>query len=340
MRTLLFVFLAVLLLATTASAQTRVEFGGLSAWELTYGVRVQTECEVTLLDAVMDEVYCFSNAAAKAQFARDIESNILKATAAYEKERRTTELASSPSLAASPLALPLQGNSLYVNSFFRSGASSTLYRINQANAAATTVGAMGKRVTDVAFKGATLFGVTFNQLLKVNATTGASTVVGTFGSGMTDINALVVSPSGSLLAAGGNDGKFISINPTTGKGTKLGDYGTFFKNGQNREIISSGDLAFRNGVLFATVRLKGLGSTNDYLATVKQTTPNRGKATLLNANGNGIGFKDVWGLSIRNGVLFAVTEGGRLLTINPSTGVGKTVGAANGVKQGGMTTSP
>jgi hypothetical protein len=41
-------------LATTASAQNRVQFGGLSTWELTQGVAVQTPCEVTLIDEVMD----------------------------------------------------------------------------------------------------------------------------------------------------------------------------------------------------------------------------------------------------------------------------------------------
>jgi hypothetical protein len=273
MRSLVSIFATTCLLATTVSAQNRVEFGGLSAWELTKGVEVQTDCEVELIDEVTDEVYCFSSEAAKRSFERNLEGNIVKAMAAYEQLLPHADARSSPLLAA-PLFLPLQGNTLYVNNVFNNGNPSSLFTIQHSNAAKTLVGSMGRSATDVAFKGSTLFGLTFSQFLRVNPTTGSSTVVGNFGSGITDINALVVSPSGTIFAAGVNDGKFISINPTTGKGTLLGDYGTFVKNGQNREIISSGDLAFHNGVLFATVRLEGLSTSNDFLATINSTFTN------------------------------------------------------------------
>jgi hypothetical protein len=95
MRRLVSAFAIMGLLATTARAQNRLQFGGLSAWELTKGVAVQTTCEVKLIDEVMDEVYCFSSAAAKASFARDLEGHIVKALAAYEPLHSNTGAESS-----------------------------------------------------------------------------------------------------------------------------------------------------------------------------------------------------------------------------------------------------
>jgi hypothetical protein len=221
----------------------------------------------------------------------------------------------------SPVGRAISPNTLYMNEFVSS--SSRLFKVNSANAVATLVGStFTPKVTDVAFQGTTLYGVTFNSFLSINPNNAQTTTIGSLG--FNDINALVVNPANGKIYGAGSavPGRFISINPTNGRGTFIGNFGT--------GLSSAGDLAFKNGVLYAT--LKRTGFTNSWLAKIAIAT---GKATLV----GDIGFADVWGLSLRNGVLFGATRTGQLITINPTTGRGTFVNR-NGIQQAGLTTSP
>jgi len=219
-------------------------------------------------------------------------------------------------------ALPLQGNALYMCSI---ESNSKLYVVSYINGVKTLVGSMGTQCTDLAFAGTTLQGVTFTRFFNVNPTTGK--VTASKAHGFTDINALVAGPAGTFYAAGytnngGQGANFVRINGTTGLGTRLGRFGA--------GLTSAGDLAFLNGILYATVNKPG--SINTWLAKINTTT---GKATLI---GN-IGRRNVWGLAVRNGIMYAVTNDGKLLRINPSTGIGVLLGT-NGIVQAGLAKSP
>ncbi len=225
-------------------------------------------------------------------------------------------------------ALPLQGNALYTCTF---QSNSKLYVVNHGNAAKTLVGSIGKQCTDLAFAGSALRGVTFTQFLAINPTNGQ--VTASFSHGFTDLNALIpVSPSSNFFYAagfkdsGGKGANFVRINANTGVTTKLGNYGA--------GLTSAGDLAFFGAKLYATVNKTG--SVNTRLATIDTST---GKATLVGANGGNIGFKDVWGLAVRNSIMYGVTKDGKLLRINPSTAVGILQGT-NGLVQAGLAKSP
>jgi hypothetical protein len=213
-------------------------------------------------------------------------------------------------------------DTLYMSEFTRSR-NSELFKVNPANAAVRLVGSMSTpRVTDIAFLGTTLYGVTFNSFLRINPNNGRTTTIGRLG--FKDINALVVNPANNRIYGAGSraPGRFISINPTTGRGTFIGNFGS--------GLSSAGDLAFRGRVLYATLRRRG--STDSWLAKIAVST---GKATLV---GN-IGFADVWGLSLRRGILFGATKTGQLIKINPITGEGTFINR-NGIQQAGLTTSP
>lgn len=211
---------------------------------------------------------------------------------------------------------------LYANEFVES-TNGRLYRITHTNAAKTPVGSFKvAEVTDLAFSGAVLYGTTFEKFLSINPTTGAANGIGK-GIGSKEINALVVAPSGKVYAAEATPpGRFMEINPSTGKGKVIGQYGS--------KLESAGDLAFKSGVLYATIRPSG--SSNSWLAKVAQAS---GKATLI---GDTL-FRDVWGLAVKGGVLYGATTNGELIKLNTNSGAGTLV-ARNGLVHGGLAVSP
>ena len=223
----------------------------------------------------------------------------------------------------SAYALSLKGNTLYMCSF---ESSSKLYVVSYVNGAKALVGTIGTQCTDLAFAGTKLHGVSFTKFLTLNPTTGK--VTASKAHGFADLNALVAgSAAGTYYAAGstnnsGQGANFVRINGTTGIGTKVGRFGA--------GLTSSGDFAYFNGILYATVNKPG--SINTWLAKINTTT---GKATLI---GN-IGRKNVWGLAVRNGIMYAATNDGKLLRINPTTGIGILLGT-NGIVQAGLAKSP
>lgn len=233
-------------------------------------------------------------------------------------------------------AVPLASNTLYMCEVPSNG---SLFKVNHLNAQVTLVGpTQTSGCTDLAFRGTTLFGTTFIKLLTVNPTTGKATPKQLrFGSGITDINALIVQPTTNKLFGAGfrPPGRFVEINPTTGVATTRGFYGS--------GLGSSGDLAFLNGVLYATLTNTATPGRT-FLARISLSTGTVGKATLIGAirrvvGGNTIFLRDVFGLAVRSGVLYGGMRFGELLTINPSNAVA-TLKGDNNKNQAGLAVSP
>jgi len=221
-----------------------------------------------------------------------------------------------PILLSSPV-FAISYNTLYVEDYL-----GNLYTIDATTGQETWVGPIGiYNVTDIAFYGTTLYGITFSNFLVIDPNTGNGTIIGDLG--FPDMNALVVASDGTIYSASVGWGDFIKIDPNTGVGTLIGNYGS--------GLSSSGDLAFNSeGVLYASIRR--LGYVNDWLATVDLNT---GVATLI----GDIGYSYVYGLSFKNGKIYGVTQYGQLISINTFSGAGTYIGM-NGIEQWGMGTSP
>jgi hypothetical protein len=197
--------------------------------------------------------------------------------------------------------------------------ASNLYTVDPATGSAGLVGhTQMTSITDIAFHGPTLYGVTFSQLVRLNPDTGAAVVVGPPFSYST--NGLAVSEEGTIYA-GTTSGQLITINPVTGDAKLVGLFGG--------GMTSSGDLVFDdNGVLYGALN-KG---ANVVLAKIN---PMNGGATVIGPTG----FGTVYGLAIHCCRLFGGTSAGELLSINVATGQGSVIGK-NSVFMGGMSARP
>jgi hypothetical protein len=220
--------------------------------------------------------------------------------------------------ASSARPAAVKPGTIYMTDFV---SDSALYRVNATNGAATRVGYTGVQLTDLAFKGSTLYAVGFSTLYKINPTTAQATTVGSLH--RADVNALVANPTnGKLYGAGSNSGGFVSISSTTGQSTQIGTFGP--------GLTSAGDLVFIKGVLYASVNRQGYSDT--WLVRVNVTT---GTAKLI----GDLGSPDVWGLALRSGTLYGATREGNWLRISPSNGHATVIGH-NSVQQAGLTTAP
>lgn len=171
---------------------------------------------------------------------------------------------------------------LYSNNF---NPNSQLFTINEATGQATLIGSTGFEVTDIAFNGSEIYGITFSKFLKINKNTGVGNVIGNLN--FSDMNSLAISQKGEIFSAGSDTGNFISIDKNTGRGVLIGNYG----NG----LTSSGDLAFDpTGVLYASV--KKPGSSTDWIAKINTLS---GQASLVGDSG----ALNIYGLSFINNVL-------------------------------------
>ena len=195
---------------------------------------------------------------------------------------------------------------------------SSLYRLDSATGSARVVGSVGiANVTDIAFHGPTLYGVTFSDLLRLDPTRGAGTTIGPIGF---TTNALAVASDGTLYGAT-TGGDLITINPVTGTGTLVGNFGG--------GLTSSGDLIFdTNDVLFGALNQAG----SVVLARIDRTS---GVATVIGPTG----LPTVYGLAFLDSHLFAASEAGELAHINVATG-GSTVVGTNGLTQWGLAARP
>lgn len=212
-------------------------------------------------------------------------------------------------------------NRLYSHSFT---SNSALYVVDPTNGMTTLMGYTDVGyITDIAFSANNfLYGITFTALYHLDPYSAEGTYIGS--TGFSNLNGLVTSPEGIIYAANTSYGQFIRIDENTGRGTLIGEFGT--------GLSSSGDMIFADdGTLYATLNRSGFA--NAWLATVD---PDTGVATLI----GDIGFGDVWGLSIRDGIMYGVTPSGQLLEIDPASGAGTLLGTDAGIAHGGLTTTP
>lgn len=201
--------------------------------------------------------------------------------------------------------------------------SSKLYTIDVITGTATLIGTTsGPSLTDIAFWGPSLYGISFYTLYRINPISGERTTIGSLGA--SGVNALAVSPITGKMYAASTSGTFMVVNPATGHSTQIGTYGT--------GKTSSGDLAFdNNGTLYATVNLSA--ASTDALAIINLET---GAATIIGDTG----YTRVYGLVHQNGALFAVTSSGDVLSINKNTGAATLIGPSGVSAFGGLALSP
>jgi hypothetical protein len=205
------------------------------------------------------------------------------------------------------------------NGLYMLTSSATLYRLDPATGSAGLIGSTNiPNVTDLAFQGPTLWGLTFSQFLRINPLTGVGVVIGN--TNHNDLNGLAVSRDGQIYSAGFNSQQLLQIDPVTGSASVVGSLGGF---------ASSGDLAFDSNDRLYGALTDNAGTV--VLATIDQTT---GAATLV---GN-IGFGTCYGLAFHCCRLYGVTGGGEVLNINCATGAGTVIGT-NGIDQYGLSSA-
>lgn len=120
--------------------------------------------------------------------------------------------------------------------------SGRLGTVNVTTGTSTLLGNSGVALTDIAVTSTgTMLGIDFNNLYSVNKTTGSATYIGPLGYG--GMNALV-GRGGGLVAASRLTTALYAVNAASGASTVLpGSTG----------FVSSGDLAFHDGYLYASV---------------------------------------------------------------------------------------
>jgi hypothetical protein len=195
-----------------------------------------------------------------------------------------------------------------------------LYRLDSATGSAGLIGSINiQSVTDLAFQGPTLWGLTFTQFIRIDPRTGAGVVIGN--TTQNDLNGLAVSRDGEIYSAGFNSQQLMRIDPVTGSASPVGALGGF---------TSSGDLAFdSNNQLYGALNN---AAGNLVLATINPTT---GAAAAI---GN-IGSATCYGLAFHCCRLYGVTATGEVLSINCATGAGTVIGR-NGIDQYGLSSAP
>jgi hypothetical protein len=169
-----------------------------------------------------------------------------------------------------------------------------------------------------------LFVISNTALYEANKTTGQATLLTKVDG---DNVALTFLPDNTLLASG-QSGLVTRINPDTGDITDVGEFGSGF--------ATAGDLvAVADGTMYA-ISDEPDAQDNNILITVNTQT---GAGTEVGR----IGFGNVWGVAYNGGKLYAFTEPGQLIEIDPQTGAGKLVrdfGKEDGVRFWGAGVNP
>jgi len=208
---------------------------------------------------------------------------------------------------------------------------SKLYRIDTFTLAPVEIGSMNglgtQSLTDLAIdKSDKMVGITLDKLYSIDATTGAATLIKDLSQSAKGFTSLSYVPvdlndpnSADILVSANSKGDVFEINPATGDATFLDSYGTV----ANGQVGSSGDLIAVRGLgIYATVNIGTNAAAQDYLAKIDPVT---WKATPL---GTGTGFNDIFGLGFWQGTIYGFVAGdttGKMITIDPNTGVGTEV---------------
>ena len=188
-----------------------------------------------------------------------------------------------------------------------------LYIIDDMNFSLTEVGDFnpenGSSMLDLAITpDGEIYTLSRDALFKVDRNTAQATkigdVAGDFNVGMTFLI------DGTLLATDANGG-VRKIDPQTGAVTELGSFGSGY--------ATAGDLVgIADGRMFAISDMgpNGDEETNNVLITINPDT-----GVFVESIGQ-IGFGRVFGSAVANNKVYAFTDEGYVIEINPSTGVG------------------
>ncbi len=145
--------------------------------------------------------------------------------------------------------------------------SSSLWKINPANASATRIGALGAQVNSLVFATNGTLYAAGSSLYKVSTTSGKGTKVGTGLSGYSSAGDLAFDASGNMFLSTSNN-NLVKVNPSTGTATKVGALGF-------NEVYG---MAYGpNHVLY------GLSNTTDQIFSVNTST-GKGAVTASFAN--------------------------------------------------------
>ena len=219
----------------------------------------------------------------------------------------------APSAAGASAARPEPPKIAYAITF---APNSALYRINPRSHTKKLVGHAKVELTDLTFRGKTLYAISFTSLYRLNVKTGSSHEIGALG--LSSANALATQPKTHILYGADQQGDLFKINARTGKVKIVGVFG--------HGLGSLGDLTFAGGRLYASVYKPG--STRSLLARVNIRT---GAAKIIGR----IGYANVYGLVTGQGALYGATFGGNFLAISRSTGRGKLIWK-DGLAVGGL----
>jgi hypothetical protein len=222
-------------------------------------------------------------------------------------------LALCPSAASAAGTRAKPPNLAYAVTF---SSNSALYRLFPRSHRAALAGRTGVTLTDITFRGQILYAISFTTLYRLNAANGARHQVGSLG--LSSANALATQPRTNILYGADQHGDFFKINARTGHATVIGTFG--------HHLSSSGDLAFANGRLYATVVKPN--STESILATVNVRT---GAARTIGRTG----YQRVWGLVAGTQSLYGATYSGDFLSISARTGRARVIWK-EGLAIGGM----
>lgn len=204
---------------------------------------------------------------------------------------------------------------------------STLSTLNFDSGSVASIGATGFQLTDLAFSGQVLYGVTFTQLIKIDPETGAGELLGEIG--VSGVNALE-SIDGVLYGAT-MSGELLTIDPNNGQGELIGQYPP--------GALSSGDLVYNPASqrLYGTVKVGD--SPADQITAIDQLAlidPVTGDVELLGETG----FYNVYGLAIMRGQLLGLTDGGEYIVIDTNTGVGALIERTPALSASGAAAKP
>jgi len=196
-----------------------------------------------------------------------------------------------------------------------------LYRVDPDTYATTLVGSFGGQfipfdtMTDIGIdKDGNLLGVSFTAVYKIDPASASCTLLSDslarMFNGLSFVPASQIGMTGDdvLVGTETGDGNVYQVNPMTGATTQIGSMGGSYS--------SSGDVVSVDN--FGTVQTVP-GTTHDVLVRL---APNTFAATPIGTN---TGFDMIWGLGFWKNKVFGFTNGGEIITIDPTTGVGTSV---------------
>ena len=196
--------------------------------------------------------------------------------------------------------------SMYVHS------GDTLYVVNDQDFALIEVGpfnADGSMMDMAVPPDGDIYTVSYDAVYQVDKETGTATHRADVSSGNMGMTFL---PNGTLLAAD-NAGGVRIIDPANGAVTEIGSFGNGY--------ALAGDLvAVANGTMYGVADKGPSGdeATNNVLVTVDTST---GEASPIGP----IGFATVYGIAVANDKVYAFTQPGEIIEIDPQSGVGTLV---------------